>query len=58
MTTAQRRGYRGRRVASKSRPAPKSRPAAKGQVTKIQRRRTIQLAVADCLDEMDDDEEE
>lgn len=49
MTTAQRRGYRGRRVASKSRPAPKSRPAAKGQVTKIQRRRTIQLAVAGII---------
>lgn len=46
MTTAQkarRTAYRGRRVA------PKTRPPAKGQVTRAQRRRTIQLAVAGVI---------
>ena len=47
MTTAQRgrRGaYRGRRVAPRNRPA-----SSKGQTTRAQRRRTIQLAVAGAI---------
>ena len=46
MTMAQRarRGaYRGRRVA------PRTRPPAKGETTRVQRRRTIQLAVAGAI---------